>query len=42
MFGKITEFAIQANRITILVLVAIPLIGLLVFLNYPATGRSVD
>ena len=35
MFGKITEFAIQANRITILVLVAIPLIGLLVFLNYP-------
>jgi multidrug efflux pump subunit AcrA (membrane-fusion protein) len=35
MFGKITEFAIQANRITILVLVAIPLIGLVVFLNYP-------
>lgn len=35
MFGKITEFAIQANRITILVLVGIPLIGLLVFLNYP-------
>jgi multidrug efflux pump subunit AcrB len=35
MFGKITEFAIQANRITILVLLGIPLIGLLVFLDYP-------
>lgn len=35
MFGKITEFAIQANRITILVLIGIPLIGLLVFLDYP-------
>ncbi len=35
MFGKITEFAIKANRITILVLIGIPLIGLLVFLDYP-------
>ena len=35
MFGKITEFAIEANRITVLVLIGIPLIGLLVFLNYP-------
>lgn len=35
MFGKITEFAIEANRITILVLIGIPLIGLLVFLDYP-------
>ena len=35
MFGKITEFAIRANRITILVLIGIPLIGLLVFLDYP-------
>jgi multidrug efflux pump len=35
MFGKITEFAIQTNRITILVLIGIPLIGLLVFLDYP-------
>jgi len=35
MFGKITEFAIQANRITVLVLIGIPLIGLLVFLDYP-------
>jgi multidrug efflux pump subunit AcrB len=35
MFGKITEFAIQTNRITILVLIGIPLIGLLVFFDYP-------
>ena len=35
MFGKITEFAIKANRITILVLIGIPLIGILVFLDYP-------
>lgn len=35
MFGKITEFAIEANRITILVLLGIPLIGLLIFLDYP-------
>lgn len=34
MFGKITEFAIKANRITILVLLCIPLIGLLIFLDY--------
>ncbi len=35
MFGKITEFAISINRITILVLIGIPLLGLLVFLDYP-------
>jgi len=35
MFGKITEFAINLNRITILVLLGIPLMGLLVFLDYP-------
>lgn len=35
MFGKITAFAIEANRITILVLIGIPLIGLLIFLDYP-------
>lgn len=35
MFGKITEFAIKTNRITILVLLGIPLLGLLVFLDYP-------
>ena len=35
MFGKITEFAITINRITILVLIGIPLLGLLVFLDYP-------
>ena len=35
MFGKITEFAIEVNRITVLVLLAIPLIGLLIFLDYP-------
>jgi multidrug efflux pump subunit AcrB len=35
MFGKITEFAIKTNRITILVLIGIPLLGLLVFLDYP-------
>src|SRR5512135_2028869 len=35
MFGKITEFAIKENRITVLVLIGIPLIGLLVFLDYP-------
>lgn len=35
MFGKITEFAIEANRITILVLLGIPLIGALIFLDYP-------
>ncbi|HYN38729.1 MAG TPA: efflux RND transporter permease subunit, partial [Rhodospirillales bacterium] len=35
MFGKITEFAIGMNRITILVLLGIPLMGLLVFLDYP-------
>ncbi|MDJ0982749.1 MAG: efflux RND transporter permease subunit [Kiloniellales bacterium] len=35
MFGKITEFAIQANRITFLVLIGIPLLGILIFLDYP-------
>ena len=35
MFGKITEFAIETNRITVLVLLAIPVIGLLIFLDYP-------
>ena len=35
MFGKITEFAIKANRITVLVLIGIPLIGILIFLDYP-------
>jgi multidrug efflux pump len=35
MFGKITQFAIEANRVTVLVLIGIPLIGLLVFLDYP-------
>lgn len=35
MFGKITEFAITLNRITILVLIGIPILGLLVFLDYP-------
>jgi multidrug efflux pump subunit AcrB len=35
MFGKITEFAIRANRITLLVLIGIPLIGILIFLDYP-------
>ena len=35
MFGKITEFAIEVNRITVLVLIAIPVIGFLVFLDYP-------
>jgi multidrug efflux pump subunit AcrB len=35
MFGKITEFAIGVNRITVLVLIGIPLLGLLVFLDYP-------
>lgn len=35
MFGKITEFAIDLNRITVLVLLGIPLLGLLVFLDYP-------
>jgi Cation/multidrug efflux pump len=35
MFGKITQFAIEANRITILILLGIPLIGLLIFLDYP-------
>ena len=35
MFGKITEFAIAINRITIIVLVAIPVIGFLIFLDYP-------
>src|SRR5574338_359021 len=35
MFGKITRFALEANRITLLVLVGIPLIGLLIFLDYP-------
>ncbi len=35
MFGKITEFAIQANRITFLVLIGIPLLGILIYLDYP-------
>ncbi len=35
MFGKITEFAIETNRITVIVLLAIPLIGFLIFLDYP-------
>ena len=35
MFGKITEFAIEVNRITVMVLIAIPLIGFLIFLDYP-------
>ncbi len=35
MFGKITEFAIEVNRITVLVLIAIPVIGFLVFADYP-------
>ncbi|MFZ1416125.1 MAG: efflux RND transporter permease subunit [Defluviicoccus sp.] len=35
MLGKITEFAIETNRITILFLIGIPLIGLLIFLDYP-------
>jgi len=35
MFGKITEFAIRFNRITIMVLIGIPLMGLLIFLDYP-------
>ena len=35
MFGKITEFAIEVNRITVLVLIAIPVIGFLNFLDYP-------
>ncbi len=35
MFGKITEFAIQTNRITVLVLLGIPLIGFLIFADYP-------
>ncbi|MFO1127814.1 MAG: efflux RND transporter permease subunit [Rhodospirillales bacterium] len=35
MFGRITRFAIETNRITLLVLLGIPLIGLLIFLDYP-------
>lgn len=35
MLGKITEFAIETNRITVLFLIGIPLIGLLIFLDYP-------
>ncbi|MGI9520211.1 MAG: efflux RND transporter permease subunit, partial [Hyphomicrobiaceae bacterium] len=35
MFGKITEFAIKVNRITVVVLVGIPIIGYLIFLDYP-------
>ncbi len=35
MFGTITRFAIEANRITLLVLLGIPLIGLFIFLDYP-------
>ena len=35
MFGGITKFAIEVNRITVLVLIGIPLIGVLIYLNYP-------
>ncbi|MDJ0608933.1 MAG: efflux RND transporter permease subunit [Kiloniellales bacterium] len=35
MFGKITEFAIETNRITVIFLLAIPLVGFLIFLDYP-------
>ena len=35
MFGRITEFAIQVNRITFLVLFGIPLLGLAIFVDYP-------
>ena len=35
MFGKITQFAIEVNRITIMVLIGIPIIGFIVFLDFP-------
>ncbi len=35
MFGGITRFAIEVNRITVLVLIGIPIIGILIFLDYP-------
>ncbi len=35
MFGKITQFAIEVNRITVMVLIGIPIIGFLVFLDFP-------
>jgi multidrug efflux pump subunit AcrB len=35
MLGKITEFAIRANRVTVLFLIGIPVIGLLIFADYP-------
>lgn len=35
MFGRITRFAIEVNRITLLILLGIPLIGALIFLDYP-------
>ena len=35
MFGKITEFAIEVNRITVVALVSIVVIGVLIFLDYP-------
>ncbi len=35
MFGRVTQFAIEVNRITVMVLIGIPLVGFLVFLDYP-------
>ena len=35
MFGKITEFAIEVNRITVVVLVGIVVAGALIFVDYP-------
>ena len=35
MFGKITQFAIEVNRITVMVLIGIPIVGFLVFLDFP-------
>ncbi len=35
MFGKITEFAIEVNRITVVALVGIVVAGALIFVDYP-------
>ena len=35
MFGKITQFAIEVSRITVMVLIGIPIVGFLVFLDFP-------